>query len=134
MVLIISSTSDKSTFAVSEWLDFKGIKWVRINGEDKVSLEFLGNDINFVISTGVSFSLSEIKSFWYRRGNFNLDKIVLSEIEQFKSFQQLELLKIFEFIFFKLKRKNSINSFDISDVNKLIVSSIAKEVGLNIPR
>lgn len=133
MVLIFSSNSDNSTLVVSEWLDYKKISWIRINGEDKIRIEFLGNDIRFFLPNNFSFLLSEIKSFWYRRGVFNIDKIFISEIKQFASFQHIELKKIFEYVFFKLNELNKINSFENSDVNKLIVSVIATELGLETP-
>lgn len=128
MVLIFSSKHDMTTLVVIEWLEYYGMNWVRINGEDKIDLEFLGEDVKFTTSENESFLLSQIKSFWYRRGVFNIGNILTSEIQQFKFFQHVEVKKIVEFLFFKLEKLKSISSFNTSDNNKLITSSIAREL------
>ncbi|KIX21862.1 hypothetical protein SY27_04040 [Flavobacterium sp. 316] len=133
MILILSNRFDTSTTIVTEWLDLERIDWIRINEEDPLNIHFLGSDIKFELINNKSFFLSEIKSYWYRRGLFNLANFKLSSIKQFNSFQQFETKKIIEFIMYKLDCLNKINSFNNSDVNKLIISDKARKVGLITP-
>jgi ATP-GRASP peptide maturase of grasp-with-spasm system len=134
MVLILSSSHDSSTTSVIEWLENLGLKWIRINSEDKIYLDFLGSEIKFTTNENVSFLMSEIKSFWYRRGFLNIGNFKISDISQFQSFQYIELKKITEFIFFKLQKIKNVNTIENIDVNKLVVSSIARDLGINTPQ
>jgi len=132
MVLIISANSDKSTTHVIEWLDNLHKKWIRLNESDVIDIAFLGDDIRFVQGNDC-FLLSEITSYWYRRGymRFNFGKI--SDISTFRILQKVEIECIVEYIYYSLSQKRSINSFLNRDVNKLIVSSVARNLGVLTP-
>lgn len=129
MILIITSKSDESTTYVIEWLNILNKKWKRINEDDLISIDFLGNDIRFNVDEN-SFLMSEIKSCWYRRGFLNINWNYFVEDKIIKRVQENEKIKIINFIYYLLKEKTTINNFLNSDVNKLIVSSIAKNIGL----
>lgn len=133
MVLILSNRFDVSTTTVIEWLDINKINWFRINEEDVINIFFTGEDIKFECNNRTVF-LSDIKSYWYRRGGFKLGNIKLSKIKQFNNFQNYETEKIIEFIMYKLDNCKRINAFKTSDVNKLIVSDIARKIGLLTPK
>jgi ATP-GRASP peptide maturase of grasp-with-spasm system len=133
MILILSDEFDFSTTQVLEWLDTYSLKWIRINPNEKIKLKFLGDDILFDLK-GNSFLLSEVKGFWYRRGFLNLFNSFLIKSQEVINIQKEELYKIVDFIFYELKNKISINDYNNSDVNKLIVSSMARQFGLKTPK
>lgn len=131
MVLIISEEADYSTNVVIDWLLFYNQIFVRVNLEDNLNIDFNGDD--FIFSNGkINFSLSKIKSVWYRRGDlpFKINKI---GEEQLDAFRIREINKIKEFIHYKLSKIRHINNFHRVDYNKLIVSDLAREVGLLTP-
>lgn len=131
MILILSNSHDKSTTNVIEWLEFLGKKWIRINAEEAIEIDFIGQDISFKLENE-SFLLSQITSFWYRRGLLNI-RINLSEIQQFRALQQSELAKFVDYIFYRLSTLKYLNLQKNADVNKLVVSSIAKKLGISTP-
>lgn len=131
MVLIISEEADYSTNVVIDWLLFYNEKFVRVNGEDDLIADFNGTDIIFK-KDNYSFSINEIKSVWYRRGDLSL-KIKEIRESQLDSFRSRELGKIKEFIHYKLSRIRNINNYYKVDYNKLIVSDIAREIGFLTP-
>lgn len=131
MVLIISEEADYSTNVVIDWLLFYNEKFVRINEEDNLNVDFNGTDIVFK-KDDCSFSFNEIKSVWYRRGDLSLKFKEIGE-SQLDSFRRRELSKIKEFIHYKLSKIRNINNYYKVDYNKLIVSDIAREIGFLAP-
>ncbi|MEO5776231.1 MAG: grasp-with-spasm system ATP-grasp peptide maturase [Flavobacterium sp.] len=133
MIFILSNNNDTSTKYVIEWLNFLKKDWLCINAQDNVEIEFCGDEI--ILKT-VSFSikLSEIKGFWYRRGYLSVNNDFITQINQFDSLQSEELNYLIQFIYYKLTKIKNINSIANSDVNKLIVNDIAKELGILTPR
>jgi ATP-GRASP peptide maturase of grasp-with-spasm system len=132
MILILSDSSDFSTTKVIEWLVFLKKEYVRINVQDKIEFEFLGSDI-LLKTNYLSIKISEIKSFWYRRGYFNFKYQYPSSIPQFNSLQQIELNNILDYIYYKLSKLKHINTIQSADVNKLIVNDYARELGIKTP-
>ena len=132
MVLILSDAFDTSTTNVLEWLNFLGKKWTRINSQDSIELEFAGQDI--VIKTDEkSIRLSEITSYWYRRGYFTVKNSYRTGVEQFDILQSKEFSKIIDFLHHRLSKVKHINSFSNQDVNKLISADTARSVGIHTP-
>ena len=131
MILIISKKADLSTDYVIDWLLFYNVNFVRINIEDNLEIIFENNSIIFK-SIDYCFELNEIKAFWYRRGKLNI-KYQKNNIMELDAFLHQEILKIEEYIFYRLEQLPNINSFLKSDVNRLIVSEKAKNIGLNVP-
>lgn len=132
MILIISSYNDYSTTTVIEWLNFFNKKWIRINENDEIHLNFIGNDIVFNVNS-LSFKLSEIKSCWYRRGFLNFRFIINNKIKQFQDFNTIEASKVEQYIYYKLNSLKNINSYNNREVNKLIVSDIARRLKIKTP-
>jgi hypothetical protein len=71
MVLIITEEADYSTNIVINWLSSFGIKWVRLNENNQLSIDFYGDDFK-MISVDESFYFSDLKCVWYRRGLLNI--------------------------------------------------------------
>jgi ATP-GRASP peptide maturase of grasp-with-spasm system len=132
MILILSEQSDPTTTTVIEWLEYYNKDWVRINIEDTIEFIFIGEDVIFKLDQK-EYKLSEFTSYWYRRGMFSFVNNYSTGISQFDGFLKIEFQKIVEFIYYRLRKLNSINSIEFSDVNKLIVNSVAKEVGILTP-
>lgn len=132
MVLIITNEADFSTNIVMNWLRFYNIDFIRVNDNDDLGISFCSGDILFE-SKDFKFKLTDVKGVWYRRGflKITIDKINDTKIDEFR---RQELLKIKEFIYYKLSLLPNINSYENSEVNKLIVNSIANEVGLIVPK
>lgn len=133
MVLIISNQHDESTTHVVEWLDHYGKEWIRINAEDVIALDFLGDDIRLT-SGKASVLISEITSYWYRRGIFTLQWNYPVTDENLKRVQASERSKIVEYVYYLLSKKKNINDILNSDVNKLIVTDMARECGIRTPK
>jgi ATP-GRASP peptide maturase of grasp-with-spasm system len=131
MLLILSEESDYSTSKVIDWLLFYKIKFIRVNKEDIINLEFKNDDIIFSLKNN-KFLLSNIKCFWYRRGFINLN-VISTLNKEIDNFLLEEISNIREYIYYKLNCLPNINSFFNSNVNKLIVLDIARKIGLNSP-
>lgn len=132
MILIISINNDYSTTAVIEWLNFFNKKWFRVNDDDIIHLNFLGSDIEFHINN-FKFKLNEIESCWYRRGFLNLKFNINNEIKQFHDFNTTEASKIEQYIYYKLNLLKKVNYYSNSEINKLIVSDIARNLEIKTP-
>ena len=69
MILILSTNvGEYTTDVVIDWLDYKKIKYARVNGIDIIEggLKIDFNEIK-IITKYETINLSEVKSFWYRR-------------------------------------------------------------------
>lgn len=77
LVLIGSEDNDMTTTLVCRWLDFMGHKFIRLNDEDSLLVKSvtISNKItDFILrSKNQEFKLSDIYSFWFRRGGLKID-------------------------------------------------------------
>lgn len=131
MVLILSEDNDLSTIEVIEWLEFYGVKWVKITKEDEFKLNFIGDDINFK-SKRYNFNISDIKSFWFRRGYLNV-KFIPTSILELNEFLLTEFTDCVDYIYYVLQQKTHLNSINKANVNKLIVNKIANILDIKTP-
>jgi ATP-GRASP peptide maturase of grasp-with-spasm system len=132
MILIISINNDYSTTSVIEWLNFFNKKFIRINDGDEILLSFTGDEIVFNVNN-ICFNLSEIKSCWYRRGSLNLKFNINNKIKQFHEFNTFEAIKVEQYIYYILGSLRTINNYSDSNVNKLIISDIARKLKIKTP-
>lgn len=77
MVLIMSEKSDVSTVHIIEWLAYWNIPFLRLDEDEWFNLEIatLNNESEpefKLYNKNKQFYLSEIKAFWYRRGQLNI--------------------------------------------------------------
>ncbi|MGH2666108.1 grasp-with-spasm system ATP-grasp peptide maturase [Flavobacterium sp.] len=131
MILLLSDERDLSTTQVIEWLDILDKKWIRINQEDKIEIEFCGNEIVFKLNT-IEFKFSDIRSFWYRRGFLNL-KTDSTGIDPFDEFQNMELNILMQYVYYKFNKIHHLSSIKNANVNKLIVTSMARDCNIETP-
>lgn len=131
MVLILSNNNDMSTTQVINWLEVNENKWLRVNTEDKVCLNFIGDDVVFLLNSK-TYNLSDFSSFWYRRGFLNFDfENIKSEL--FNKFQKIELNDFIGFLYYKISLLPHLNNISNASVNKLIVSDLARKMGVKTP-
>ncbi len=134
MVLILSENKDKSTTSVISWLNYFDKKYVRVNEEDVLNVEYYDDDILIILNQERKIKLSEITSFWYRRGFLNVKNKLKSNSVSLSNFLNEESYHLKNYIHYLLEKKNSIGSINSSIVNKLIVNELAIESGLTIPK
>ena len=141
VILIVSNENDQSTVDVIEWLLHYGVVFHRINfstrvrivelslGNEKFVFEYLGLDNNWI-----RVDCDDLKSYWYRRGNFSLIPTLDFNASPLKNYLSKERESLVEFIHHFLRSyKFSINSFLDNKINKLIALDVAKKMGLDIP-
>ncbi len=137
MIIIISETTDKVTDNVIDWLFFyKYTKIIRINENDLITaININDNDIFITIKDRV-IKLSEIKSFWHRRGFLSYSKICdLKKHEFSKEINNHlcdEWYSMRNYIYNELYKKKGIFNKK-GNVNKIIILKLAKEIGFKIP-
>ena len=142
MVLILSNPYDITTGHVIQWLLHINQKVIRINRGtdiDLVDLKLGTSDEIIFKHNGKNISSNDIHSYWYRRGEFNINKdidVAVGDenctISIKKSIEQ-ELNILETFLDHSFKDKKSIGSFEKRGMNKLLALTIAKQCGLSIP-
>ena len=131
-ILISSSCVDASTDHVIDWIYSLNdeAKIIRINDDMDYTLSFECNDIALSYGDNEKVLLSQIDSFWYRRGRI---KYNLNKNTSFPDLREEENRVLEEYIHYKLKQKRTINDYFNTNINKLIVLEEAKKAGLLIP-
>ena len=143
MILILSSSFDVSTQVVSRWLNHLNKKFIICSTENPIIDYYItGEELNsyFKFYSGEVIYLSEIKSYWYRRGGFvNFNEYIKTDSFYFNKkrlefFYEEELKTINYFLNYLLETKKNIGNYTLSmTINKLIVLNEAKKQKLNIP-
>lgn len=147
MICIFSNARDYATGDVLRWLNHLGRTDVlRINHDDHddpdpVRLDCQNEIVVFRIGEQV-VPLSEIEIVWYRKGkNWLCDHFFSVDVEDHKRLTQslsvrvkMEELKLAEYLHYVIQSSiPALGAPSKSDLNKLIVLSIAREVGLKTP-
>lgn len=142
--LIISNKFDYCTDLIIKWLKYYKMDFLIIDPNNKVQINKISinnqnSDIELNIQ-GKEISLSQINSviFWKGRIEFELpaihleneDKNVLNSLDKFL---KRELKTIIQYIYDELNKKKIFGLCITKNPNKLILLSLAKEVGLKIP-
>lgn len=148
MILILSDNQDPSTNRVIDWLNFFHAKWFRINESDTIRIihiEFNRNTVSkirLLVNDRTEIDLTQIKSYWYRRGFLNTKHYfrgaaVINEpqlAEQVKASLIDDNKNTITFIHHYLKsHKVNINSFLTASNNKTNYLLQAGLCGLAIP-
>lgn len=129
MILIASSSNDKSTSIVIDWIKSKTLlDIIRIDDDLNYAITFVGKEI--VISTdGLQIKMADIKAYWHRRG-----RIRFKYPEETLTFSQKdEEEELEQYIEKKLLDRKSLGNYQKSTVNKLIVLEEAISAGLLVP-
>ena len=133
MILIFSELYDSSTNVVIDYLSFNKKEFYRIN--EDLPIEYVINKRGIKILNPISINLIDINSVWFRRSIARIKKeLIKSELKILAPLLNEHSFSIQEYLNYSLSTKNRIGGYDNFDVNKLIVSHIAKEVGLRVPK
>ncbi|WP_066440283.1 grasp-with-spasm system ATP-grasp peptide maturase [Chryseobacterium sp. CCH4-E10] len=122
-ILVISVQNDYTTNKVLQWFQHYQIPFKRINIDSSRDVIYELSELNF----------NEFSGYWYRRGKFvnpPINNLYNIEIQQYLEENNRKILEFFEY---KMMKKKNLNSFFNSDLNKLIILEMAKEVGLLTP-
>ena len=137
MILILSVSTDKSTWDVVEWIETMNTEYVVITEKSQVSIVQISPAKSVIIRVdGVEINFNDIRGYWYRRGDFELSTAisVLPEIEEFREFVKRENLIVKQYLHRKLLNVNyRVGSKLTASMNKLDVLYQAVKVGLNVP-
>ncbi|MDY8136437.1 grasp-with-spasm system ATP-grasp peptide maturase [Aquimarina sp. 2201CG5-10] len=138
MILIISIEQDESTIDIIRWLHHLGEKYILLNNNeliDNISIDINTSDV-YLTCSGIKINFKEIKSVWYRRGNFKIDNASISGdfvSDKINDFLKKENNELYEYLHYLLNEKYTINNYNYKKVNKLIVLTMARDLGLDIP-
>jgi ATP-GRASP peptide maturase of grasp-with-spasm system len=142
-VLILSDEDDSTTDDVLNWLDYKEIPFIRINGTTPLLFDELTIDsqlFHFNRENKKEFiDTQKIKSYWYRRGKISFEINFLMDFnnKKLKNYCNNSLLReytdILGFIYPNLNDKHCIGSIYNNQINKLYNLKIAKQQGMLIP-
>jgi ATP-GRASP peptide maturase of grasp-with-spasm system len=145
MVLILSSTSDQSTFDVIKWLDYFEVPWIKLDSSIKLNLirlELNQGEASFVLETpsGERINTNQLTGFWYRRSelglNYSAELMGFDEDDLAKNIQQhlhSELSYLTKELHQLLSKKSKISDLRFSEPGKLEMLEAAKMAGIAIP-
>ena len=139
MILIVSNANDQSTTEVIDWCIYFKQKYFLITEDILVTELTVVVDESYAILTfnnSKVLDTREISSFWYRRQTLHF---VLNFSENVKhaalsSHLENEWQALTDYIFSLFQKKACTGNYFISDVNKLMVLEIARELGIKTPR
>ncbi|WP_306350325.1 grasp-with-spasm system ATP-grasp peptide maturase [Flavobacterium sp. '19STA2R22 D10 B1'] len=145
MVIIFSETTDLSTNQVIDWLIFNNTKYIRYNeAKSYYKQSLLDKSYSYKIGDNIfDHSIensNQIKSIWFRRPYKGInDMFEIIPTNGLIPFKKLEsnlknhytILK--NLIINSLLKYRTLGSYETIQLNKPIVLSIAKNVGLKIP-
>lgn len=149
MNLIFSQENDYVTIEVMRWLKFYNAKSTRINYNnfitiDKIELSNLTQEISLATKINgeeISINHNTIESYWYRRGKWQVNPILIPEIskhvtlrEEIQSICDDESRTYASFLdYFFAFNKTNIGKYMDNDNNKLINLLHARNTKIKIP-
>lgn len=139
MILIISQEKfEETTNSVIDWLSYKNVEFIRINGIDFYRKSTINFDQNVNIEVN-NVNLINVKTVWFRRyyTRQNLHEILIKDIPflstQINDYIRREIFAFNEFIIHFFGKK-LINRTGFKNINKLSVLKTALECNLIIPK
>ena len=143
MVLLLSQEYELSTEDVIDWLHYFKQNFIRVNQEDVISLLNISMDKNnkWVIKfskNSESIELKKVKSYWYRRGRFNIfPSSIKTDDNNFNNTLnnqiRSEIESLHDFLHSTINHDLSIGSYLENNINKLSVLNAAQECGFQVP-
>ncbi|MFO0322316.1 MAG: hypothetical protein ACK504_07810 [Bacteroidota bacterium] len=142
MILILSTAYDHSTSSVIEWLIYLNKNFVRLNFENTIEIKYSSKNGHkeeiTLYNNHVKFTLDDITSYWYRRGDFSISYKNLTKVSQISkvinefNYSEVNAIKNFLHIYLR-KHKKKINDYNDIFLNKIYVLEQAKKIGLKVP-
>ena len=148
MVLILSSDDDRSTFDIIDWLSYYKKEYIVLYNTDFIEAKLIDlNNKEIVLEVFDSYTskkkiinLNSITSYWYRRGELQVDvsqfftlpkNILESKLDSFLKKQVHEMQR---YIYYILESKKGFGRFSENFAGKLINLDKAQQAGLLIPQ
>ncbi len=140
MILILTLENELSTSHVINWLNYYNKSFDRINETDlltaEINIDNSGKSLKVI--NNQYYNLHNYKSYWYRRGDFNLNTIHINGqnavIKKINQNYEENNFDIQDYVHYYLQNNvRSINNYHNNNINKLCELDIAQKVGLNIP-
>lgn len=134
MILVLSDRNDLATYRVVKNLEYQGNEVIIITDEDIVTdINISEQDIK--LRTEIAeIRFSEIKAYWYRRGNFNLKQTETVNVSpEMQKDMSNERSMTQELLHVALLRKPHLGSIFNADLNRMAVLWRARECGLETP-
>jgi ATP-GRASP peptide maturase of grasp-with-spasm system len=147
VICLFSNSVDNSTTHVIRWLNHLGKKEViRINSDDDrnenpVKIDLVEGD--FCFQQGADhFRLKDIEIVWYRKGlHWFCDQyypVTIQDHAKFTSYLnrrlKMEEAKLSDYLHFLIKNTiPALGTYGKTDLNKLVVLAVARQVGLKVP-
>lgn len=138
-ILIYSYSDDESVQEVIEWLHQKNQKVFFLCDKYPINIKEVRinkNTVNvFFEYDGKKLQTNLIKSFWYRKGKFFIEKNAsdLSNSKEIIWYLTKEIKAVEEFLASELNNKSFVNNISNGELNKLIQIVSADRCGLKIP-
>lgn len=134
MILILSENEDFTTYKVVKCLENRGEAVCILTPQDCITcLNVQNNDVTINVGEN-QLKFSDIKAYWYRRGDFSIDYSIPETLDSRLS-QDLwkERSSILELLHVKLSSIPSLASIYNSDLNRVVTIWYAAEAGLLVP-
>jgi hypothetical protein len=135
MILILSDTSDVTTYHVAKWLEYYGKEVCIITDEDHIRIVQITNDDMILEADGRTIDLKDVTAYWYRRG-----AIVIADSTAWKNYPadiqdelRGETATITEIIHRRLASVKSLGMIYNADLNRVLCMDMAREEGLHTP-
>ncbi|PRQ05117.1 MvdC/MvdD family ATP grasp protein [Enhygromyxa salina] len=140
MILIFAAAADVTAREVCRWLGRMGQSVVRIDSDDpvvelEVQIDSACEEARVRTRSGRYFQLSEVRAFWYRRGELELDDaLTTSPTPALARARQREWAVLRDWLLSRLEAKRSLGSWERENAcTKLVQLSTARALGLPIP-
>lgn len=143
MILIIGEDEDHSTNEVIQWLNYFDHPFYRLKKDleyDVIEFDLDNSKLIFTIGHAEQIiPIHEIKSVWYRRGQFRIKfkKIDVANqgmlADSINEYLKKEINIIEDFFYSIMQDLPHIGTYQLRGVNKLNVLYNASKIGLNIP-
>jgi len=135
MILILSDTSDVTTYHVARWLEYLGKEVCIITDEDRVEVVTITHDDLVLKLDDQTIDLKNISAYWYRRGDIVLatEPALLNYPTDVRSELKKETASIIGIIYRRLAGCRCLGTIWNADVNRVLTMDMAKEEGLTIP-
>jgi len=138
MVLIVTNNSCQIVNYVCDYLISSNQKFLRINSEDNVVINWMNLDDSSFTVKGNTYLVSQFNGVWFYRGKLKLtynytEKGLPQEInEDIESHLNAEMVQI-EYLFVSNFKGNILGNYYIPNSNKIKSLKLSKQYGLAIP-
>ncbi len=135
MILILSEKNDITTYHIVKWLEYYHMPSIIITDEDIIEGITIFNKQTSIKVLNKEINLYDIKGYWYRRGFFNFDKFINSNLlsDELAKDISKELSSVSEIMHFLLCNVPNLSSYFNSDLNRICVLNEALNYGFKTP-